>query len=88
MSNANQKVEESNLETKVKEVLSNLIGTEPDDIVLDDSLREDLHMSATNLVDFLKALEQEGVVTSKVDLTEIKTVSDLLDALDKDSLIE
>lgn len=72
----------------VKEALAEQIGVEPADIKLDDSFREDLHMSATSFADFIKSLENREISIDKIDLTEITTVGDLVDTLDSDALIE
>ena len=72
----------------VKEVLADLIGVESEDIELEDSFRDDLHMSATDLSDFLKLLGDRGINIDKVDLTEITSVADLVETLDSDALIE
>ncbi|MCH7641473.1 hypothetical protein IID22_04725 [Patescibacteria group bacterium] len=72
----------------VKEVLADLIGVESEDIELEDSLRDNLHMGATDLSDSLKLLGDRGINTDRVDLTEIASVADLVDSLDSGALIE
>ena len=72
----------------VKKVLADLIGVESEDIESEDSFRDDLHMSATDLSDFLKLLGDQGINTDNVDLTEITSVTDLVETLDSDALIE
>lgn len=66
----------------VKDVLSEQLGIEPDDIGMEDSLSDDLHMRPTDIADFLEVVGSKGVDTSKLDLPEIQTFGDLVYALD------
>lgn len=72
----------------VKEVLAEKIGVEPTDIELEDTFRNDLHMSATNLSDFVKSLEKRKINIEKIDLTQILTVKDLVETIDSNVLLE
>ncbi len=74
-------------ETKVKESLAHHLGVEPDDVNLEDSLTTDLHMRPTDISDFLGILEGKNIDTSPIDLTQIETVEDLVEAL-TDSVYE
>lgn len=67
---------------KFKRILANQIGVEPEDIENDDSFSHDLHMSASDLTDFVHNLGKEGFETNSIDLSEIETVEDLIDVLD------
>lgn len=65
---------------KVKNLLAQHIGVEVEDIKNEDLLSEDLHMSATDISDFLEILENEGVNVSKINLEEIESVEELIEA--------
>ena len=53
-------VEKTKLD-EVKETLAQHLGIEPDDISYDDSLSEDSHMRATDITDFLEALNSKDI---------------------------
>ena len=74
-------IEKSKL-NEVKETLAEHLGIEPDDIGYDDSLSEDFHMRASDFTDFLEVLNSKGIDTSKLDLPDIQTFGDLVQALD------
>lgn len=74
-------------ETKVKESLAHLLGVEPEDVDLQDSLSTDLHMRPSDISDFLGSLEAKDIDTSMIDLTQIETLEELVDAL-TDSVYE
>lgn len=74
--------EKSDLKKQVLEILAQYLGIDPEDINDDDSLSTDLHMRASDLTDFIQSLNQIGIDTSRVDLTEIDTVEELIEALD------
>lgn len=65
----------------IKKILAEQLGIEPEDISADDSFRDDLHMSATDLTDFLQKLKEQGINISFFDLAEITTVADLTEAI-------
>lgn len=65
----------------IKKNLSEFLGIEPDDIEDDFSLTEDLHMKPTDLTDFMERVGNLGYDIQSVDMTEIDTFSDLIDAL-------
>ena len=69
------------IKEKVIKALSDHLGVEPEDIKEEDSLEHDLHMRASDLSDLMENLETIGIETGKVALTEIETVTDLIDAL-------
>jgi len=66
---------------KIKSILAQQLGIESEDINPDDSLVDELHMKPSDLTDFLEILEGEGVDTSKIYLTKIETVEELIEAL-------
>ena len=67
--------------TKLLEYIADHVGVEHDDIKLEDSLSEQLHMNAAQIIDLMNALKGRGVEIEGVDLEEVNTVSELLDAL-------
>lgn len=69
------------LSDKIKPRLAEIIGVEEEDIKNDDLLIEDLHMSASDISDFVHELENEGLNINKIDFNDIMTVEDLLDAV-------
>lgn len=69
------------LTKSVKQILSEQLGIDPEDINLDDSLTEDLHMQAGELSEMIELLENNKLDASRLDLTEIETVSDLIEAI-------
>ena len=70
-----------NFAVKINKLLANHLGVEPEDIENDDSLSEDLHMTAVALADFTHVLEKEGYPVSEIDFTELETVGDLIESL-------
>lgn len=77
-----QFIKKKTMKDKLKKLLAQTIGVEPEDINDDDSFLTDLHMSASELSDFVHSLETEGFDISSVDLTATETVEDLLETLD------
>lgn len=77
-----------NIEGLVKKLLAQHIGVEPDDIDYADSFMEDLHMSATDLADFMETLKREGIETSSLNLSNLETVNDLIESITSEELIE
>ena len=65
----------------VKRELSNYLGVDTADIDDDSSLTEDLHMKATDLTDFMEILTRMNMETEGIDLTQVETVMDLVEAL-------
>jgi isopentenyldiphosphate isomerase len=76
MDNDFNKIKES-----VRRELANYLGIEPEDVEDDSILTEDLHMKATDLTDFMEILTRMNLETRDVDLTEIETFLDLVEAL-------
>lgn len=66
---------------KVKRELTDFMGIDMEDIEPETDLREDLHMTATELTDFMEILKSSGLDTTKLDLTQIETFDDLTEAL-------
>lgn len=62
--------------------LSEILGIGPEDINSDDSLTHDLHLKPTDLTDLMEKLTDAGLDTSKIDFSQIDTVSDLEEFLE------
>jgi len=61
--------------------LAEHIGVEPEDIDDDDAFLTDLHMNPAELSDFVHSLTSLDLDINRLNLTEIETVSDLLETL-------
>lgn len=72
------------LTKQVKTIIAEHIGVEVEDLNNDDSLREDLHMNANDLVDLVHSLSEINLDTSKVDLMEVDTIENLIDRIGSD----
>lgn len=70
------------IESIVKEELSQQLGVSVEDINNDDSLISDLHLKPNDITDFLVALGNKGIDTSKIDFDEVDTISELIDSLE------
>ena len=66
---------------QIIKLLSENIGVEPEDVAEDDAFFEDLHMNPMELSDFIHSLEPLNYDISHLNLAEVETVSDLLEAL-------
>ncbi|HUC94555.1 MAG TPA: hypothetical protein VMR19_00925 [Candidatus Saccharimonadales bacterium] len=71
----------NNTKEIVKRELANFLGVDTGDIEDDSILTEDLHMKATDLTDFMEILTRMDMETEGIDLTEIETFLDLVEAL-------
>jgi acyl carrier protein len=68
-----------NTENTIIKLLAEHIGVEPEDIKPDDFFFDDLHMSPADLSDFMEILTANGIDVSKIDLSTIEAVEDLLE---------
>lgn len=66
---------------KVKRELADYLGIDAEDVDDDSILAEDFHMKPNDLTDFMEILTTAGFDTSKMELTEIETFSDLVEDL-------
>lgn len=69
------------IKDRVKSELANYLGIEPADVEDESILSEDFHMKSNDLTDFVESLAASGFDTSKIDLAEIETFGDLIEAL-------
>lgn len=66
-------------ESEIKKLLSEHLGIEVEDIASDDSLKEDLHMNAVEISDFLHLLIDKGVDIDLSKIEKIHTIQDIID---------
>jgi hypothetical protein len=72
----------SEIETIIKDAVSEITGVDPDEIKPSDSLVDDLHMSPADISDFFIKLNDKSIDTSSLNFEIIQTVEDLIDSLD------
>ncbi len=75
---------QKDLKVLVLQKLADYLGLTPEDISVDDEFENDLHMHASDLVDFIELLNQSGIDTSKANLNEIVSVADLIQAISQE----
>lgn len=64
---------------KIKTLLAEHIGTDEEELSNEDRFQNDIHMSATDLADFVEKLKMAGFDTTKLDLMETESVGDLIE---------
>ena len=69
----------------VKEKLSEYLGIEKDDISDEDSLKDDLHMNASELSDFIHMLNKVGYDINLTSISEMETVADLIEIVSENA---
>jgi len=70
------------MEQRVCEIIAEQLGVDLDDVTMEKSLMEDLGADSLDIVDLVMAFEDEfGVKISDQDLSKIKTVKDVVEAL-------
>lgn len=74
--------------SKVRQLLAEQIGVEPEDLNEEDDFIEDLHMTNADLTDFTHKLETAGVNHDEIDMSENETLGELLESLGLTALIE
>lgn len=62
---------------KIKDLLASFLGVEKTDINNDDSLKEDLHMSPSDIIDFVHILKENGFEIDEANLKDLDTVEEL-----------
>jgi len=70
----------ANAKAKIKRELADHLGVDGEDIEDESVLAEDLHMDASSLTDFMEILGKAGFETEGVNLAEIETFQDLVEA--------
>lgn len=66
---------------KIRTKLAEHLGIDAEDILDESIISDELHMKASDITDFIETLSQNGFDTSGVDMTEIETFLDLVEAL-------
>ncbi|MFN6991727.1 MAG: acyl carrier protein, partial [Fervidobacterium sp.] len=67
---------------RVREIIAEQLGVDLETVQLDKSLTEDLGADSLDIVDLVMAFEDEfGVKISDQDLSKIKTVKDIVEAI-------
>ncbi|OGM13690.1 hypothetical protein A3A76_02650 [Candidatus Woesebacteria bacterium RIFCSPLOWO2_01_FULL_39_23] len=75
-----------NKQLKIKTLLAEQLGLGQEDIHEDDSLRDDLHMSSTDLTDFSELLSENKFDTTLIDFINIETVGELIESITQDEI--
>lgn len=70
-------VQYTTMKEKILKILADFLGVEPGDINDEDSLIEDLHMTPSDLTDFVELLSTNGLDTTKLEISEIESLNDL-----------
>ncbi len=69
------------LKGKIKSLLAEFLGVDTDDIKDEYSLTSDLHMTPADITDFLQILEANHINISEIDLAEVETFDELIEAI-------
>ncbi|ABS60471.1 MULTISPECIES: acyl carrier protein [Fervidobacterium] len=70
------------MEQRVCEIIAEQLGIDVNDVKPEKSLMEDLGADSLDIVDLVMAFEDEfGVKISDQDLSKIKTVQDVIEAI-------
>ncbi|MDL1956380.1 MAG: acyl carrier protein [Candidatus Desulfofervidus auxilii] len=70
----------ANIEERVKEIIANQLGVNPEEVVPGASFVEDLGADSLDLVELIMAIEEEfGVEVPDEEAEKIRTVQDAID---------
>lgn len=73
-----------NIEQKVKEIIADRLGVDPDEITPEASFVEDLGADSLDTVELVMALEEEfGIEIPDEDAEKIQTVGDAIEYIQK-----
>ncbi len=64
---------------KIITLLAEHTGADEEELSSEDRFQNDIHMSPTDLADFVEKLNTTGFDTTKLDLMEIESVGDLIE---------
>lgn len=74
---------------KVVEIVTEKLGVDAEEVILDSDLTEDLGADSLDLVDLVMAFEDEfGVKIEDEDVENITTIGDILDYISKELGVE
>ena len=72
----------ASIEERVKEIVANQLGVEPNEVVPEASFVDDLGADSLDLVELIMAMEEEfGIEVPDEDAEKIRTVQDTIDYL-------
>lgn len=69
----------TDISQKIITLLAEHIGADEEELSSTDTFQDKINMSVTDLADFVEKLKVAGFDVSKIDLTEIKSVGDLIE---------
>ena len=72
---------ENSIEKTVLTSIAEFLGVTEEDVVLEDSLRDDLRMNTGAITDYLERLKEMGLKTENIDMGNIDTIGELIDEL-------
>lgn len=68
---------------KITELIVNEVGVEPEEVTLEASFKEDLHIDSLDLFELVMAFEENfGVEIPNEDLEQITTVGSLIEYIE------
>ncbi|HOQ39548.1 MAG TPA: acyl carrier protein [Fervidobacterium sp.] len=74
------------MEEKVFQIIADQLGIDVGDVTIEKNLMEDLGADSLDIVDLVMAFEDQfGVKISDQDLSKIKTVKDVIEAIKEKS---
>ena len=72
---------EKNIEKTVLTSIAEFLGVTEEDVVLEDSLRDDLRMNTAAITDYMEKLKEMGFNIDDVEIENIDTIGELVDIL-------
>jgi acyl carrier protein len=70
------------IDSLIKETIAVQLGVDAEDVSVDDSFSDDLHMGPTELSELIEGLGKKGIDATRIDLSDVVTVSELIELLD------
>ncbi|MGN0354667.1 MAG: acyl carrier protein [Muricoprocola sp.] len=68
---------------KIRELIVNEVGVEPEEVTLEANFKEDLHIDSLDLFELVMAFEENfGVEIPNEDLEQITTVGSLIEYIE------